>query len=195
MIFALAVAAAAVAAPTPDVGLKTYTLGSSIETFKSQTLEDGEYGLRKVVCSDMPDALTWLTPAFEGAVDCSFEQSISGTRTRSDLDLTATVSATVDFQFIGGKLAIIESYLDSTRSGVVGESLATRFGKPATVEEKPFQVRSGATFPQVVTTWKIGTKTVTTKAPDLNINRMSVTYVDTPVVSKALATRKPANIM
>lgn len=192
MIFALSLAAATA---TADIGLKSYSLGSSIDSFKEQSLPAGKYGPVRPMCSDMPEHKTWLAPALPESVACSFEQQIGSSWVRDDLGLSPEVSATVSFHYFAGKLAMIESYLDETRSSIVGESLVTRFGKPTSVSTKPVQVRSGASFPQTTTVWVLGSKTVTMKVPDLTLERMSVTYIDTPAVAQANSLHKRANIM
>ncbi|RDE05703.1 hypothetical protein DVW87_10865 [Sphingomonas aracearum] len=128
-------------------------------------------------------------------VACSFEEQIGSSWVRSDLALDAERQATVMFHYAGGKLALIEAYMDQTSAGVVEESLVTRFGAPTHRATRAFQVQSGATFPQQEVEWTLGNRSVTLLSPDLTTRRMSVTYRDTSALAQAKARTKPADIM
>jgi hypothetical protein len=188
-------AAVAVAAAAPPVGLKNYILGSPIVELRSEPLNVGKYGPRRVRCSDDKGAPAWMVPAYPSMVACSFEEQIGSSWVRSDLSLDAERQATVMFHYAEGKLALIEAYMDQTSASMVEESLITRFGPPTRRATHAFQVQSGATFPQQEVEWKLGNRTVTLLSPDLTTRRMSVTYRDTGALAQAKAKTKPADIM
>jgi hypothetical protein len=189
--------AAALAQPTT---LKDYALGTSLADFKGRPAPASNWPGQtlpvRVACTDDGQQRSWLSERGPGWVGCGFEQNYSSDRwVRNGLSLSTDVSATVEFYFYESKLAVIEVYVDAPHSALMEESLVGKFGTPAKIQSRDFQVRSGAIFPQRVVTWRNGDDEIVMRAPDLTTQRMSVIYADTAAAAKAAAARKPAAIL
>jgi hypothetical protein len=196
----------AVATPaSAQLDFRGYALGITIEEFRARETPAGwKGGPTRVACSDTDPTLSWLAPLPEetraGVVNCGFVENIGSSTVRAGLPMRPLdTSATVKFHFHEGRLYFIETYMDAIHSETIDEALLAKLGPSPKVEERPFQTKAGAVFPQIVKTWRRGTEVAIMSTPDLTTQRMSVYYIDETVSgevrAKVRASRDPASIM
>lgn len=206
LLWTIAPALLAIAAPaSAQLDFRGYALGMTIEEFRAREAPPGWEGRpTRVVCSDTDPGLTWLAPpdgySEAGVVNCSFTQSIGRSETRADLPMKPLdASATVNFHFYSGRLYFIETYMDAIHARTIDEALLAKLGPDPVTEERPFQTRAGAVFPQIVKKWRRGEQVAIMSTPDLTTQRMSVYYMDEAaageVRARVKAARDPASIM
>jgi hypothetical protein len=199
-------AIAVMASPaTAQMDFRGYTLGMTIEEFRGRETPVGwRGGPTRLACSDTDPGLTWLTPpdgySEAGVISCSFVQTIGSSETRADLPMKPLdTSATVEFHFHDGRLYFIEVYMDAIHARAIDEALLAKLGPDPLTEERPFQTRAGAVFPQIVKTWRRGEQAAIMSTPDLTTQRMSVHYMDErasdEIRARIKAARNPASIM
>ena len=168
--------------PAQPTTLKGYALGTTLDAFKQMPAPPNAAGAVRVICSDDPATQASLgralTPRFPGEVVCGFQLLSSRDWATGLLMLDATHGAAVAFHFFNGSLVQIESEEDAELSDVITQSLTTRFGQPATINNRVFRSISDVVRTQIVVTWINGRDVIVMTNPSLGTDRMSVVYTN-----------------
>jgi hypothetical protein len=168
--------------PAQPTTLKGYALGTTLDAFKQMPAPPNAAGAVRVICSDDPATQASLgpalTPRFQGEVVCGFQLLSSRDWGPGLLMLDATRGAAVAFHFFNGSLVQIESEEDAELSDVIAQSLTTRFGQPATINNRVSRSISDVVRTQIVVTWINGRDVIVMTSPSLGTDRMSVVYTN-----------------
>jgi len=172
--------------------LKGWQLGDDIETLRASPLPNTQYSPAHFECSDT-SALPSLKPddmlAAAGVVRCHAVETIGGSVVFSDLSVLGDTPVYADFLFLKRKLFRIEIYADRSHTNDMLTALSQKYGAPTVRRAGTFQVRSGASFPQEVVTWRHQGQTLTLTSPDAALERLSLIYSDDAASSAVAGSR------
>jgi hypothetical protein len=171
------------AAYATPIGFQDYALGQSLESLKAHLLPDGKYGPVKFICSDAPgNAKIPINPIDKeiGLVSCLPMENYATDRwSRQSIQASKELALTVKFLFYQNSLFKIEIYADAYHENDLSSILEQKFGKPTSKQTFPVRTKLGVSHEQRVTTWFISGDSVIFTAPDLNLERLSIIFVNT----------------
>lgn len=178
---AMAAALALLADPTGQAGFQGFVLGQSLHDARAVPLPRSEYDQRRLVCTDEAKKPTGLRvsegEAGAGLVRCWPAEHIGSSFVRSGLPISGTAEATVELEFVGGKLIAIETVYDALHASSISDALRLKYGKPHREARGEVQNQLGGRFDQSVTTWTVGAATIELRSPEYSLRRMAVSYV------------------
>ena len=185
------------AAPPPDsYDFKGIRLGATIDELKAIKLDPAVEPGQHFACAGDPDfpASITLPPsnAKIGVVECSLVEKIGRDWLPASVKLTPELSAWMRVRAYRGRIYQIELHPDLVARFTVERSLRAKLGEPLEVSEDRVQTKTGETFPQRSLMWARGGQAVTMVAPDLQLQKMTVDYLDATASAAVDAARGAA---
>jgi hypothetical protein len=168
---------------TDRASFQSYRLGQSLEEVRAIPIGVGESAI--FVCEGEPNASQFVQslPSEKGVGVklCYPTSQIGPSRVFQDLKISNEISGHSRFRFFKEKLFEIEVWSDATAAPTLLDALTRKYGRPKLTSAE-LQNAYGAKWEQSIYSWAIGNDSIIMKSPETAIKRMSVTYIDEPVL-------------